>query len=70
MNLYIWERVDKCTASYHSEGGVLVIAETEAQAREFANAKEGVSIRKDEMPDHVRQVAGHQMVVVFPDTGC
>jgi hypothetical protein len=70
MNIYIWQSVDKCTDCYHPEGGVIVIAETEAQAREFANAKPGCHIREDEMPDHVRKVSGHQMVVVFPDAGC
>jgi len=69
MNLYIWQRVDKCT-DCHDPGGVLVIAESEAQARELANSQRGIDIQPDEMPDHVRQVAGHQMVVVFPDAGC
>lgn len=77
MNIYIWQRIDQATGNYHSEGGVVVFAETEERARELANAKRSDDIEYDchikteEMPDHVRPCAdGPEQVFIFPDAGC
>lgn len=71
MNIYIWQRIEKATEDYHSEGGVVVFAETEERARELANSDEECKIKPEEMPDHVRPCAdGPELVFIFPDAGC
>lgn len=71
MKVFVWERVDHCTDNYHSEGGVVVFAETEERARELANSKEGCSISENEVPDDVREVqGGSESVYIMPDAGC
>lgn len=71
MRVFIWERVSHATFNYHSEGGVVVFAETENRAREIANAVEGCSIEMNEAPDHIRDVdGGEEAVFIFPDAGC
>lgn len=71
MKVFVWAYVDKCSDSYHTEGGVVVFADTEERAREIANAIEGCSIRSDEMPDEVRDVSGgNELVLIMPDAGC
>lgn len=42
MNVYIWKYVDQVSNNYHSDGGVVVIAETEEEARKLANSENGV----------------------------
>lgn len=71
MKVFIWQRVSQCTDNYHSEGGVVVFANTEEDARRMANTKEGCCIEEAEKPDHVRDVAdGEEMVFIFEDSGC
>ena len=71
MNVFIWERVEKCSGNYHSEGGVVVFAKSEKRARELANEIPDCKINDDEKPDDVRQlVSGLEKVFIFPDAGC
>lgn len=71
MKVFVWHEVIQCSDSYHSEGGVVVFAETEQRARELANAEPGCSIQPDEQPDEVRDVAGgSERVYIMPDAGC
>lgn len=71
MKVFIWQYVDQCSENYHSEGGVVVLAEDEAYARRMANAVDGCSIKDTEMPDYVRDVAGCEgRAFIFPDAGC
>ena len=70
MKVFVWERIERCTKSWHSEGGVVVFAADEARARELAN--EGVAeIQEGEKPDEVRDCAdGPERVFYMPDAGC
>ena len=71
MKVFVWECVDQCSGSYHSDGGVVVFAESEQRARELANAKEGCAIKPEEAPDDVRDVAdGGERVYIMPNAGC
>jgi hypothetical protein len=71
MKVFVWLRVDKCSESYHSEGGVVVFAEDEEKARAFANAIEGCAIKPEEMPNEVRGVdGGPEVAYIMPDAGC
>jgi hypothetical protein len=70
MKVFIWRDVDTMSQNYHSDGGVVVFAETEGRARELANVG-ACAIRPDEMPDEVRDVAGGaEKVFYMPNAGC
>lgn len=58
MKVFVWHQIDKCSDNYHEDGGVVVFAESEARAREIANARDGCAIRDNETPDDVRDVLG------------
>ena len=72
MYVYIWQCVDECSSNYHSSGGVVVVAASEARAREIANAVDGCSIQPDESPDQIIACANTEQEVVYimPDAGC
>jgi hypothetical protein len=70
MKVYVWNRIEAATNSYHSEGGVVVFAWCEERARELA-ASNGAHIGDFELPDEVRDVAqGGEAVYIMPDAGC
>lgn len=71
MKVFVWHQIDKCSSNYHEDGGVVVFAESEARAREIANARGGCAIRDDETPDEVRDVlGGGEAVFIMPNAGC
>ena len=71
MKVFVWEDVDECTESYHSEGGVVVFAESEERARELANSIEGCNIRPDEHPTEERECQdGPEKAYIMPNAGC
>lgn len=82
MKIYIWEQKDNITDRYHSGGGLLVIAESKAQAIEMIESKkEGavrdyvdIEIAEDftfEDPDYEFEIeASEPKIIVFPNTGC
>lgn len=71
MNVYIWQDVECCSANWHSDGGVVVFAPTEIEARALANAQRGCAIRDNEHPAAVREVVGGDPAVyIFPNAGC
>ena len=43
MKVFVWERADHVTDNWHTEGGLVVFAETEERARELANAERRAS---------------------------
>jgi len=72
VKVFVWERIKHASGNYHSEGGVVVFAETEERARELAS-KSGwdCEIAADELPDEVREVVGgEEKVFIMPDAGC
>jgi hypothetical protein len=75
MKIFIWQRVKKCSAFYHPEGGVVVIAGCEQRAREISkNLDEygdGCDIDPLEKPTFVCECsAKEEKVFTFPDAGC
>lgn len=71
MKVFVWERINQATDNYHSQGGVVVFAETEERARELVNKIDGCVIDEDEMPDEIRDVIdGVEKVFIMPDAGC
>lgn len=71
MKIFIWERVEKCSDSFHEEGGVVVIADNEDVARDVANSVEGCNIQPEEKPVASYDVfADEEKVFIFPDAGC
>lgn len=70
MKVFVWQRIDKCTSSYHSEGGVVVFAENEKAARDLANQIPGCVIDDDETPDYIYEDQAEEKVFIFPDAGC
>ena len=71
MKVFIWENVEKCSDNYHSDGGVVVIAETEERAREIANLEPGCNIQNDEEVSYVvGTYSKKEKVFIFPDAGC
>lgn len=71
MNVYVWEEIQEATDNYHSEGGVVVFADTLVEARSLAEAM-GVRFHPDEFqPDEVRSCGGEEKkVFLFPNAGC
>ncbi len=70
MKVFVWESVEEVTNSYHSDGGIVVFAETLERAKALA-LLEGAKIRDDEEPDDVREVqGGEEKVYIMPNAGC
>ena len=72
MKVFVWERIKRASSNYHSEGGVVVFAETEERARELANESGWeCTIAADELPDEVREVVGgEEKMFIMIDAGC
>ena len=78
-NIYLWKKIPSLTTSYHSGGGLLVIARDRDRVDELVNAKNGqeygdgyVNIKIDKEPfifirclDDVEET-----IILFPDMGC
>lgn len=69
MNIYVWSRIDDATSNYHTEGGIVVFANTLERAIELAK-ENGAMIRDDEKPDEVRKTSGREAIYIMPDAGC
>ena len=69
MKVFVWERIDHASDSYHEEGGVVVFAETLERAVELAATK-GSEIQETEAPDTIRESEGEEAVYIMPDAGC
>lgn len=71
MKVFVWEWVNQCSDNYHSDGGVVVFAESESRARELANLKSGCNILPEELPTEVRECSlGEELVFIMPNAGC
>lgn len=70
MKVFIWSDVDNFSDNYHSEGSVVVFAETEERARDLANSIPGCNIKANELPDDVRETEGSEAVHIMPNAGC
>ena len=85
MKIFIWKYINNLTDNYHSGGGLVVIAETEAKARKKAikamrkdcysqRTAEECTIFPDEKPNLILSIKGlpegSREVFIFPDAGC
>lgn len=73
MKIFIWSHVRQCSQNYHSDGGVVVIAESVEAAVALANANNGciVDLKVDGPPDTFELVGDAvPSAYIFPDAGC
>lgn len=71
MKVFIWENIEEVSGRYHSNGGLVVIADNEVRAREIANIVPGCYVHPEETPNYIRDVSdGEEKVFIFPDAGC
>jgi hypothetical protein len=70
VKVFIWERVEQVSSSWHSGGGLVVFAATEERARAIANATDDVKVAESDKVDEVRESSGEEAVFTFPDAGC
>jgi hypothetical protein len=72
MKIFIWNRLSKVSDCYHSEGGLVVVAEDLERAKALAH--EDPNIVVDEEPSAVYDLAARKKVTprvfVFLDAGC
>lgn len=73
MKVFIWEYVEQLTNSYHSDGGLVVIADNEQDARIIA-MEHGVVFKGDEKVKTYKLDNMHlgmeNEVFIFPNAGC
>lgn len=79
MKLFVWNDADAVSANYHSNGGLVVIAESFERAREMiaeATKKKPYS-QPDAIcealtiaPDLIRECEGPEYIAVHPNAGC
>lgn len=73
MKVFIWEYIENLTDSWHSGGGLVIVAEQAPATYESVNEWNGRShtINLPE-PDHTYELAGDvaPQEFVFPDSGC
>lgn len=74
MKAFLWYNIDVASLSWHTEGSVLVEAETLSRAREIAvimDGKKAVKMSVDGEPDAVFESSSkEEKIWVFPDAGC
>jgi hypothetical protein len=78
MRVFIWSDVEGLTGNYHSGGGLVVIADSLADARNLVREKAGYrDLLCDAVDDVVPDLAIGLLdmgivpaVFVFPDAGC
>lgn len=71
MKIFIWKYIAQVSHAYHSSGGLVVIAENEARAREIANLTDEVNLQPHESVSCVFNIeAEEEDVIVFPNAGC
>jgi hypothetical protein len=69
MKVFVWKRIEQASSNWHSEGGLVVFADTLERARELAKEKKAHPA-EDELPDTVRECEGGEAVFIMPDAGC
>jgi hypothetical protein len=70
MTIFVWGYVEQCSQNYHEGGGVVVFADSLAEAMDMANKLPGCSIKESDVPDETRDCAdGEKKVFIMPDAG-
>jgi hypothetical protein len=74
MRAYVWTSADPVTDNWHSDGGLLIVAESLAKARaawsEHVDGRLDSEAAVSEKPDHSWPIEAPPTVLVFPDSGC
>jgi hypothetical protein len=70
MKLFIFLSVKKLTEHYHSNGGLVVIAESEETARALAISRGVKELDITEKPTVIRECDGPAGCWIFPNAGC
>ena len=81
MHVFIWTYVDPITSSWHSGGGVLIVAESlEAAKVIWLDSEDAKSVTRNggdpatvlvDAPDHTLPTGSTEpLLVLFPDAGC
>lgn len=71
LNVYIWNDLEQVSCNYHSEGGLVVIAETLDECLEVVSEDKYIKIDKE--PDAVIPTSSRvreKKYFVFPNAGC
>lgn len=70
MKLFLWKFLDHVSYRWHSDGGLVIVAESLAAAKSLASKDEDIIIDKE--PDYIYEVAGQpdQQIFVFRNAGC
>ena len=71
--IFIWERVDYATLSYHDEGGIAVVADDLDDARRVLSGMVPTNCGAfSEDPTRTFDLSGNhdRCTFVFPDAGC
>jgi hypothetical protein len=72
MKVFIWYDIDELTDNYHSDGGLVVIADNLEDARILAMER-NVKFKDIELqPDLVYELKDYPKdnVIIFPNAGC
>lgn len=71
MKVFVWKYLDQVSCSYHTEGGLMVVAENLEDAVRLAEQDNSVVVG-EVLPDYVYDTSdtATPVVVVFPDAGC
>jgi hypothetical protein len=71
VKVFVWKYIEQCSPNYHPEGGVVVFADSLAEAMDMANKLPGCSVKEADAPDEARDCAdGNKKVFIMPDAGC
>lgn len=71
--IFIWENLSKVSNSYHSGGGLVIIAEDLEEAKSLAQADGNIKFEEGELnsfKEFVVMGEATSEVIVFPDAGC
>jgi hypothetical protein len=72
MKVFIWTRIANLTDNYHSDGGLVVVADNLADAT-FLAENEGVTFAQEEINTFIEyntDDSAEEKVFIFPDAGC
>ena len=71
MKMFIWKRINKVSDNWHPEGGLVIIAKDEEEARYLANTTIAVILEESEKVDFSCDIiCEKQQIFTFPDAGC
>lgn len=76
MKAFVFEDLDCVSDSYHSEGGLFIVAESIEKAKELVKQDDSILISDKEWDDVItynldtRIKSYSERVIVFPNAGC